>query len=132
LKLVLKNVGHGCASNILVSQLNVPNEYLKQSLKYPSAELHFSKTTYLASGEKAELSFRLISQGQVLPEGPLKEFLSPYYPGPEASLSVSFSDIEGKHYGIKVTINAEQDETKLPRTVTIGPIEQRSHASANG
>lgn len=122
-RLLLSNVGHGCASNIRLIPLSVPDEYLK-GLHFPAAQVHFSETTYLASGEEAEVGLRLMSEGHVLPEGVFREFFFPDYPGPETSLVVSFSDIEGGYYRVKITIEAEQDETRLPRRVSIGPIEQ--------
>lgn len=127
-RLLLSNVGHGCASNIRLIPLSVPDEYLKE-LNFPSAQVNFSEITYLASGAEAEVRFRLISQGHVLPESVFREFFFPDYPGPETSLVVSFSDIEGGYYRVKITIEAEQDEKRLPRRVIIGPIEQYSETS---
>jgi len=130
LQLTLSNVGHGCASNIRLLPLSVPDEYLKQ-MNFPPAQVHFSETAYLAGGGKAEVSFRLISEGKALPHSVFREFFFPLYPGPEVNLVVSFSDVEGGRYRIKVTVEAEQDETKLPRRVGIGPVEQYSERSAD-
>lgn len=118
----LRNCGEACAVNIQVLPVGTTH-FDGAELGMGHIESRFEPIDYLPVGKAMEVDTSTWANEEKLQDSPFDNWFLPRFPGEETTLIITFGDVEGRRYRLRVVIPAEQNIANCPRTVRLGPIE---------